>query len=92
MKPREQRNGDRLDEAIVVLIQNQASFLAQLTESNRENEKRFAENEKRLGKIEKHFDKLERDMKSIKAMLLRHERLLMELPEAVRQKIGFQHS
>lgn len=53
-----------LQEAIALLLHNQAQFVNQLAESQR----RFANIERKLDLI---------------------ERILYELPEAVRQKIGF---
>ena len=67
-----------LEEAVALLIQTQAAFVAQLADSSREAEKTFKEIKKQLGHIE--------------AMLMRHERILTDLPEAIRQKIGFQPS
>lgn len=66
---------NRLEEAIAILIQNQASFLARVSEMDRVNTERFARIEERLSRIE--------------AILLRHEQILQALPEAIRQKIGF---
>ena len=60
-----------LEQAIALLIQNQAAFLA----SSRE----FDEWRR---KADKQFDE-------IKAILLRHEQILSQLPELIRQKIGF---
>ena len=64
------RSGEsQLETAIAVLINNQATFIQNLTEVERANAERF-------GRIEQ--------------LLLRHELMLQELPEAIRQKIGFQ--
>ena len=35
------------------------------------------------------FAEMKKDLDTIKAVLVRHERILEELPEALRQKIGF---
>ena len=35
------------------------------------------------------FARIERDLEQIKAILLRHEQILSQLPEVIRQKIGF---
>jgi len=60
------RNGARinLQEAVALLLHNQAQFVSQMVES----ERRFANIERKLDLI---------------------ERILYDLPEAVRQKIGF---
>ncbi|HET9129800.1 MAG TPA: hypothetical protein VFO86_02565 [Terriglobia bacterium] len=65
-----------IEQAVALLIQTQAAFIAQLAESRRENDKRFAEMNRRYEHIE--------------AMLMRHERMLTEMPEVIRQKIRFQ--
>ena len=60
---------------MALLIQNQASFLSQMAETERATSKRF-------GRIEK-------DLTAIFRVLAEHSRLLERLPEAVRDKIGF---
>ena len=67
-----------LQQAVAILIQNQAAFLA----SSRETDewRRKADNR---------FAKIERDLEDIKAILLRHEQMLSQLPELICQKIGF---
>ena len=67
-----------IEEAVALLIHTQAAFVAQLAESRRENDRQFAEINRKYAHIE--------------AMLMRHERILTELPEVIRQKIGFQPS
>jgi predicted metal-dependent hydrolase len=78
MQKQVNRKSSHLEEAIALLIQTQAAFVAQLAESSREHEKSFSEINKKFSHIE--------------AMLMRHERILTELPEVIRQKIGFQPS
>ena len=63
---------------MALLIQNQAALLSQLTEDH-----------KRLSKNEQDLAEIKSDLSQIKAILLRHEGMLNELPEAIRQKIGF---
>jgi hypothetical protein len=67
---------DRLEEAIAILIQNQATFLRDLAEIERETSARFR--------------RIENDMTAILRLLSEHSRLLERLPEAVREKSGFQ--
>ena len=74
-------NGN-LAQAIALLIHNQASFLAQLAETNRNLETTKMEGNKRFARIEAKFEE-------VIAALRRHEQILNELPEAIRQKIGF---
>ena len=64
-------SGGNLEQAMALLIQNQAAFLSHLTETYQ-----------RLARIEG-------DLDQIKAILLRHEHTMNDLPEAIRQKIGF---
>jgi hypothetical protein len=76
-------NGDgNLQAAIALLVQNQAAlgvqhttFLSQMSEINERSDRRFA--------------RIEADLEEIKASLVRHEQTLCELPEAIRQKIGY---
>jgi hypothetical protein len=85
-----QRQGNgTLAQEIALLIQNQAAFVAELAEANRERTAIERRTEARFRHIEKTMDE-------IKAMLIDRERvlrevyeMLKELPEAVRQKIGF---
>jgi hypothetical protein len=57
------------------LMQNHATFLAQLAESR-----------KRMADLE---EDIRTEFRLIRAILVRHEQILSELPEAIRQKIGF---
>jgi len=79
------RKSSHLEEAIALLIHTQATFVSQLAEANKERAETSRENEKTVKEIRE-------DIRQIKATLLRHERILSELPEAIRQKIGFQPS
>lgn len=79
----------RLEEAMALLIHNQAEFVAELRETNsqhREADKRMAEADKRMTDIQQ--ENRERFAR-IEALLLEHNRMLQALPDAVRQKIGF---
>src|SRR5437879_748670 len=91
-------NGDgNLQAALALLVQNQAAlvaqhtaFLTQMTETN----KRIDETNKRIdegfAEDRQRFARIEKDLDQIKAILVRHEQMLADLPEAIRQKIGFQ--
>ncbi|HZI50826.1 MAG TPA: hypothetical protein VFE29_03310 [Terriglobia bacterium] len=79
------RPNGTLEQAMALLIQNQAAFVAQLGE----NQKKFLELESRMARVE-------RSLEEIKATLSQHDKafrelaeVLVQLPEAVRQKIGF---
>ena len=71
-------SNNNLQQAMALLIQNQAQFLSHLTETH----KRQNETDARLARIEG-------DLEQIKAILLRHDQVLADLPEAIRQKVGF---
>jgi hypothetical protein len=78
-----QNGHNRLDEAMAMLIQNQAAFLGRLSETERlhmEFERATAER----------FARIEAQMGEIIRVLGEHGRLLERLPEAVREKIGFE--
>jgi hypothetical protein len=76
--PTTSNGGGRLEEAMAVLIQNQASFLSRMSDMDRASSERFA--------------RIEQDMSAILRVLAEHGRLLERLPEAVREKIGFKAS
>ena len=92
-----------LQQAMALLIRNQAAFVAQLADSNKrfdetnrrfdETNRKFDETGRRIDEItrrsDKRFARIEEDLKQIKAILARHEKLLQVLPEAIRKKIGF---
>lgn len=75
---RRSRNGSMLEQAMTLLINNQAQFVGQLGRI----EERFAH-------IDERFARIEAELSAIKAILLRHEQMLEALPEAIRQRIGF---
>jgi len=70
-------NGSRVDlrEAIALLIHNQASFVSEMAEMNKRRDELAGQSERR-------FAAIERELQEIRKVLL-------ELPEAIRQKIGF---
>ena len=77
------KNG--LEQAMALLINsqatlanNQASFLTHLAETH-----------KRQNEADARFARIENDLDQIKTILLRHEQTLNQLPEAIRQKIGY---
>jgi hypothetical protein len=92
-----QRNGDnRLEQAMEMLIQNQAAFLGRLSESEKhhlEFERRHLECERRHFEFEREtaerFARIEAQMAEIIRVLTEQGRLLERLTEAVREKIGF---
>jgi hypothetical protein len=72
------QNG-KLEDALATLVQNQATLV--------QTETMFLG---RLDESRQRFATIERDLAQIKSILLRHEKVLAELPETIRQKIGFQ--
>jgi len=72
-------NGERLEEAMATLINTQASFQATFLALQASMDARFARIEAELA-----------ELREIPAILMRHEAILQALPEAIRQKIGFQ--
>ena len=81
------RNG--LEQAMILLMQNQAAFQSQLLAMN----ERFARMEERLDKEFAEIKAILRHHEEIlmrhEQILLDHERLLQALPDVIRQKIGF---
>ena len=93
---RRSSNG-RLEEAMALLINNQASFIAHLARSDERfarADERFARaderSDERFARADERFSRIEAELAEIKAILLRHEQMLQALPEAVRQRIGFE--
>ena len=87
---------DRLEEAIAMLIQNEAAFVGRLSESD----SRRAETDRLLTEYQRQsieyqrqtaetFARIEKDMAAIMRVLAKHSRILERLPEAIREKIGF---
>jgi hypothetical protein len=79
---RRHANGNKkpnlIEHAMTTLLANQAAFLSQL-----------AENNKARAEADLRFARIERDLDEIKALLLRHDRVLANLPDALFRKIGF---
>jgi len=71
------RSGN-LDQAMTLLVQSQASLI--------QNQASFLS---QLTETHQRLARIELDLDQIKAILLRHEQMLNDLPEAIRQKIGF---
>jgi len=71
-------NGTKIDlqQAIAVLLHHQATFVTQMAEVNRRHEELSERTDRR-------FAAIERELHEIK-------KVLYELPEAIRQKIGFE--
>ena len=94
--PRQTRNG-RLDEALADLAKNQVAMqatqasLQAATASLINNQASFQTNLMALAaQTAERFARIEAELAEIRAILGRHEQLLEALPEAVRQRIGFE--
>lgn len=61
--------------------------LAQAMASLIHNEAKFVSN---LDETNRRFARIEKDLEQVKAILLRHEEVLQNLTEAIREKIGLQ--
>jgi hypothetical protein len=73
------RNGNQtLSAAMALLVHNQAQFVAHLDEDRQ----RFSRIESELGQLKMLVLRHEEDLRAIRQML-------EDLPEAIRQKIGF---
>jgi hypothetical protein len=77
-----ENSSNRLEEAMALLIQNQASFLSRLADIEHTTAERF-------GRIERDMTAILRVLSEHGQLLAEHNRLLERLPEAVREKIGF---
>ena len=87
---------DRLEEAMTVLIQNQAAFvqnqtafLARISEMDRLNAERFARIESNIEAILHVLAEHGRLLQEHSRLLQDHSRLLEALPDAIREKMGF---
>ncbi len=76
-------SANHLQEALAILIQNQAAFLGRVSEMDRINSERFA-------RIEDLFVKVDDARQALSRRTVSHMRILEALPEVIRQKIGFQ--
>ena len=81
MVARKTPRNDRLEEAVALLIQNQASFLA-----------RLSEHEERFARIENLLLEHSRILFDHGRILAEMHQMLEVLPEAIREKIGFKPS
>jgi hypothetical protein len=69
---------ENLLQAQASLVGNQAIFQPNFTALSAQTAERFA--------------RIEAELADIRAILLRHEQILQSLPEAIRQKIGYEAS
>jgi len=82
-------SGRRLEEAMAMLIKNQAAFLARNLETDRVTSERFARIEADMASVLRVLAEQGRVLAEHGRVLAEHSRLLERLPDAVRDKIGF---
>jgi hypothetical protein len=88
-KPGRNGRNNRLEEAMALLIHNQAAFnqtIAQLNQNQTAILGELRDLERQSGE---RFARIERILLEHTQILQEHSRILQNLPEAVRQKIGF---
>jgi hypothetical protein len=84
------KRGSVLEQALAQLILNQAQFVAQQAQFALQHAQFAAEHvllEKERIRLQKASDER---FGRIEALLLHHDQVLRELPEAIRKKIGYQ--
>ena len=67
---------------MALLIHNQAAFVEQIARNDQERLKLQQKSDETFARIEERFSRIE-------AILLQHTRILEQLPELIRKKIGF---
>jgi predicted nucleic acid-binding Zn-ribbon protein len=87
---------NHLEEAMALLINNQAAFFKQMSESEKETaavRREMLELKRESDQLRRESDQLRREsderFRRIEAILLEHTQLLQALPETIREKIGF---
>jgi hypothetical protein len=76
---------EMIADAIALFVRNEAALLAQVAETN----KAMAAAEKRFLRIEAELEQIKTVLRELTAEVARHSRILSDLPEMIRQKIGF---
>jgi hypothetical protein len=89
-----QRDGrvSRLEEAVMQLIQNQAAFNQTIAQQNQNHAAMLTELAELKRENTDRFARIERILLEHTRILQEHSRILENLPEAVRQKIGFKQA
>jgi len=85
---RKRSNGtgrEMIAEAIALFVRNEAVLLAQVAETN----KALAEGQRRFARIEADLEQIKTILRHLTLTVERHEQILTDLPEVIRQKIGF---
>jgi|ERR1051326_8251691 Mg2+ and Co2+ transporter CorA len=88
-KKASQKGGQsKLDQAITLLINNQAAFVQQLAESNRDRAEMQRQHLEYQRESAARFARIQVHLAEIIRLLNEHSRILERLPEAIRAKIG----
>ena len=82
--PKRAHSNGRLEEAMALLIQNQAAFVAQQSAVN----DRFARADERFARIDGRFARIEERLDKIEQTLEDHHKILLGLLESIRKEIG----
>lgn len=89
MARRKNSANGRLEEAVATLIQNQVSFLARVSETDRRLADTERINSERFNRIEAILHEHSRILAEHSRILAELFRMLEALPETLREKIGF---
>ena len=81
---------NHLEEAMALLIRNQAAFVEQIARNDQERLGLERRTEKWQRRSEGRFDRIEQRLSSIEASLIQLPKtILQQLPKAVKKEIGF---
>ena len=83
------RNTNHLEEAMALLIRNQAAFVEQMARSDREAPELRRKSDELQQRGDERFARIDDRFAGVEQRLSRIETILVQLPEAIRRKIGF---
>jgi phage host-nuclease inhibitor protein Gam len=89
MKARPNGRNLTIESAVALLIRNEAAFVKEFGDINRRHNQLLLETKQTFAAIERRFASIEHEIDGIKAALRQVHQEILQLPEAVRQKIGF---
>jgi hypothetical protein len=76
-------------EAIALFVRNEAALLVQVAQTNKALAEGERRNERRFARIEADLEQIKTTLRQLIRTVERHEQILNDLPELIRQKIGF---
>jgi hypothetical protein len=82
-------NHNNLEEAMALLIRNQAAFVEQIARTDQERLELKRKSEEFEREAREQFSRIDGRFTRVEERLGRIETILVQLPEAIRQKIGF---